>query len=195
MLVLGAVVLYPTIRMGVFAIKHWSQEVIRTGAGREAIVNTVIICFASVLTSGIVGTGLAIFVGVQLAQGFGLGQQVGAGVGGIAAIVGHNYSVFLRFRGGKGLVCSAVLAFYFAPWLVGFWVLTFVLTVAATRFMVVGQMAAMAAMPVFAYFLFPQAAIPSYFATALVLVRHAPRIKNVLNGTEPKMYYKIRAPE
>ncbi|MCH8282545.1 MAG: glycerol-3-phosphate acyltransferase, partial [Chloroflexi bacterium] len=47
----------------------------------------------------------------------------------------------------------------------------------------------------FAYFLFPQAAIPSYFAAALVLVRHAPRIKNVLNGTEPKMYYKIREPE
>ena len=66
-----------------------------------------------------------------------------------------------------------MLAFYFAPALVGFWVLTFVLTVAATRLMVVGQMAA----------------IPSYFATALVLVRHAPRIKNVLNGTEPKMRY------
>ncbi len=140
-------------------------------------------------------TALAIFVGVLLAQGFGLGQHVGAGVGGIAAIVGHNYSAFLRFRGGKGLVCSAVLAFYFAPWLVGLWMLTFLLTVAATRLMVVGQMAAMAAMPIFAYFIFPQAAVASYFAAALVLVRHAPRIKNVLDGTEPKMYYKIRPPE
>ena len=71
-------------------------------------------------------------------------------------------------------------------------VLAFLVTVGFTRLMVVGQMAAMAAMPILAYFAFPEAAIPSYFATALVLIRHAPRIRNVLNGTEPKMYYKIR---
>ena len=56
------------------------------------------------------------------------------------------------------------------------------------------QMAATVAMPIIAYFAFPQAAVPSYFATALVLIKHAPRIKNVMDGTEPKMYYKIREP-
>ena len=53
-------------------------------------------------------------------------------------------------------------------------------------------MAAMIAVPIVSFFAFPQAAIPSYFVSALVLLRHAPRIKNVLDGTEPKMYYKIR---
>ena len=70
--------------------------------------------------------------------------------------------------------------------------LTFLVVVGFTRLMVVGQMAAMAAMPIIAYFFFPQAAVPSYFAAALVLIRHAPRIRNVINGTEPKMYYKLR---
>jgi len=78
---------------------------------------------------------------------------------------------------------------------VGVWVLTFLVVVGLTRLLVVGQMVAMAAVPIVAYFVFPEAAIPSYFATALVLIRHAPRIRNVLDGTEPKMYYKIREPQ
>ena len=193
--------LFGSIPTAYLLVKHFAgKNIMQLGSANVGTTNVLRATNSKILTlatlAGDLGkTGLAIFVGVLLAQGFGLGQHVGAGVGGIAAIVGHNYSAFLRFRGGKGLVCCAALAFYFAPALVGLWVLTFVLTVAATRLMVVGQMAAMAAVPVFAYFLFPQAAIPSYFATALVLVRHAPRIKNVLNGTEPKMYYKIREPE
>ena len=193
--------LFGSIPTAYLLVKHFAgKNIMQFGSANVGTTNVLRATNSKVLTlatlAGDMGkTGLAVLVGVLVAQGVGLGQDVGAGVGGIAAIVGHNYSVFLRFRGGKGLVCSAVLAFYFAPALVGLWVLTFALTVAATRLMVVGQMAAMAAMPIFAYFLFPQAAIPSYFAAALVLVRHAPRIKNVLNGTEPKMYYKIREPE
>ena len=144
------------------------------------------------LAGDMLKTALAITVGVYLSRGSGLPENVGAGVGGIAAVVGHNYSAFLRLKGGKGLACASVLSFYFAPALVGLWVLIFLVTVGFTRLMVVGQVLAMAAMPIIAYFAFPQAAIPSYFATALVLIRHAPRIRAVLNGTEPKMYYKIR---
>ena len=144
------------------------------------------------LAGDMLKSALAILVGVYIARTAGMQGDIGAGVGGVAAIMGHNYSVFLKFKGGKGLVCTSVLGFYFAPAMVGLWVLMFLVTVAFTRLMVVGQMAAMAAMPVIAYFAFPQAAVPSYFATALVLIRHAPRIKNVLDGTEPKMYYKIR---
>lgn len=144
------------------------------------------------LAGDMLKTALAITVGVYLARGAGLPDPMGAGVGGIAALVGHNYSAFLRLRGGKGLACASVLGFYFAPALVGLWVLIFLVTVGFTRLMVVGQMTAMAAMPIIAYFAFPQAVIPSYFATALVLIRHAPRIRNVLDGTEPKMYYKLR---
>ncbi len=148
----------------------------------------------STLAGDMLKTAVAILVGVYLARAVGLDEAVGAGVGGIAALVGHNYSVFLRFKGGKGLACSAVLGFYFAPAIVGLWVLTFLLTVMFTRLMVLGQIVATAALPIIAFFLFPQAAIPSYFVAALVLIRHAPRIKNIIAGTEPKMYYKIREP-
>lgn len=182
-------------------VKHFTQKnIMEWGSANVGTVNVLRATNSKVLTlltlaGDMLKTALAILVGVYLARAGGLEDNVGAGVGGIAAIVGHNYSMFLRLKGGKGLVCSAVLAFYFAPAIVGVWVLTFLVVVGLTRLMVVGQMVAMAAVPVVAYFFFPQAAIPSYFATALVLIRHAPRIRNVLDGTEPKMYYKIREPQ
>ena len=179
-------------------VKYFAgKNILQWGTGNVGTANVHRATNSKVLTlltlaGDALKTGLAILVAVFLARATGLDQDVGASIGGIAAIAGHNYSVFLRFKGGKGLVCAAVLGFYFAPAIVGVWVLVFLLVVAVTRLMVVGQMAAMAAMPVIAFFAFPQAAIPKYIATTLVLVRHAPRIRNVLNGTEPKMYYKIR---
>ncbi len=179
-------------------VKRFTQkDILQWGTGNVGTANVHRATNSKMLTFitlavDMLKTALAITVGVYLARGAGLPENVGAGVGGIAAIVGHNYSAFLRLKGGKGLACASVLGFYFAPALVGLWVLTFLVIVGFTRLMVVGQMVAMAATPIIAYFFFPQAAIPSYFAAALILIRHAPRIRNVLNGTEPKMYYKIR---
>lgn len=62
LLILGFTVLYPTLRMLAHAVSVWSWDVVGGGAGREAIVNTLFICFASVLTSGVLGTAIAVFV-------------------------------------------------------------------------------------------------------------------------------------
>ena len=175
------------------------KNILEWGSANVGIINVHRATNSKILTlatlaGDMLKTALAIFAGIYLARVAGLDGDIGGAVGGIGAIVGHNYSVFLRLKGGKGLACAAVLGFYFVPAIVAFWVLAFLATVLLTRLMVVGQMAAMASVPIIAYFAFPQAVIPSYFVTALVLIRHAPRIRNVLDGTEPKMYYKIREP-
>ena len=59
---LGFSIVYPTVRLVFSALGHWEWDAIFEGAGRAAILNTVFICFASVATSGIVGTALAFFV-------------------------------------------------------------------------------------------------------------------------------------
>lgn len=175
------------------------KNILELGTGNVGTANVHRATNSKVLTlatlaGDMLKSALAILAGAYMARTAGIQGDIGAGVAGLAAITGHNYSVFLRLKGGRGLVCASVLGFYFAPAIVGLWVLIFLVTVALTRLMVVGQMAAMAAMPAIAYFAFPQAAVPSYFATALVLIKHAPRIRNVLDGTEPQMYYKMPAP-
>ena len=61
--------------------------------------------------------------------------------------------------------------------------------------MVLGQIVATVVTPIVAYFLFPDQAPVIYALAALVFLRHAPRLKNVIQGTEPKLYYKARSPD
>ena len=53
----------------------------------------------------------ALFLGIAVAKALDFDTQVG----GILAVVGHNYSVFLRFKGGKGIATSGPTLLYFAP--------------------------------------------------------------------------------
>lgn len=74
------------------------------------------------------------FVPVYVAQTISLGsyQQV---VIGLAAISGHNWPVFLRFNGGRGILAALGVVFAFAPWL------ALVLTVVAFVWLPFGQFA------------------------------------------------------
>ncbi len=52
---------------------------------------------------------------VWVAQQFGLGVAGQVAVG-VAAVVGHNWSVFLRFSGGRGLLTTMGIVLYLMPW-------------------------------------------------------------------------------
>ena len=59
---LGITVIYPTGRLVLEALRGWQWEVVLEGSGRQAIINTLGMCVASVITSGLVGTAMAFFV-------------------------------------------------------------------------------------------------------------------------------------
>ena len=60
--VLGITIVYPSVRLLLEALPAWQWDLILKGSGREAIINTLGMCVASVITSGIVGTAIAFFV-------------------------------------------------------------------------------------------------------------------------------------
>ena len=66
---------------------------------------------AAVLGCIIIGKG---FEGYSLLYGFTSPQVL---VGGIAAVLGHNFPVFMGFKGGKGVSCSLGLLAVLNPWL------------------------------------------------------------------------------
>jgi len=59
---LGATVAYPTLRLLVAALADWNLSAVTGGAGRQAVWNTLGMAFASVLTSGLVGSAMAFFI-------------------------------------------------------------------------------------------------------------------------------------
>ena len=188
------------IPTGYIVVKNLAHKnIMDWGTGNVGTLNTLRATQSKALTlltlSGDVLKGvLAMIAGMTLATVTAQDSFLAISIGGILAVVGHNYSIFLRFRGGKGIATSLPLLLYLSPELVALWIAVFLLAVLATRFLVLGQILGTIVVPIVAVVLFPGIAIPVVILAVVVFVRHAPRIRNLMNGTEPKLYYKVEGP-
>jgi glycerol-3-phosphate acyltransferase PlsY len=113
-----------------------------------------------------------------------------AAAAGFAAILGHVFPVFYALRGGKGVATAvgAFLALSPLPMLVCLAV--FLAIVAATRYVSLASVLAMALLPPVAglFFHAPRAVVTAAGLTAiLVLVKHLPNLKRLARGEERKL--------
>jgi len=107
---------------------------------------------------------------------------------GVSAVVGHNWSVFLGFRGGKGVATTAGALLWLMPVLLGIGVGVFLLVVALTRYVSLGSI-------LFAVWLalgtlmipLPTAFRWSAWVVAVFIVyQHRSNIRRLLAGTESR---------
>lgn len=123
-----------------------------------------------------------------LAQRFGTWEYLRIACG-LAAILGHTFSFFVGFKGGKGVATSAGVFLGLAPlpMLVG--AVVFGITLAATRMVSAGSILAAAAMAV-AVFVFPASLavrVLTCLIAALVIYKHRANVQRILQGTENKI--------
>jgi glycerol-3-phosphate acyltransferase PlsY len=109
---------------------------------------------------------------------------------GLVAIIGHNYTPWLRFKGGKGIATSAGVLAALMPWSLAVVVAVFALVLGVTRIVSIGSVMASLALPVATYFLYPGR--PAYLgfaflAGALGVWRHRVNLQRWKAGTEPKI--------
>jgi acyl phosphate:glycerol-3-phosphate acyltransferase len=112
---------------------------------------------------------------------------------GIAAIVGHIYPVWCRFRGGKGVAASAGVFAVLAPLATVIAVLVFVGTIAATRFISAGSIAGALALPVAAAVgnVSNSVEAGTLVAAAIVIVRHRDNVSRLVAGTERRIGLRL----
>lgn len=118
----------------------------------------------------------------------------------LALVLGHTYTCFLRFRGGKGVATMAGCLVAFQPLVAGVAVLVFAVVLAIWRYVSLASMMAGAAMVAAAVALYMQdgrvtpaegmalAVLALIFV--LVVYRHRGNISRILNGTESKVFAK-----
>lgn len=118
-------------------------------------------------------------------------------VAGIFAVLGHNYTCWLNFKGGKGIATSAGVYLALAPWAVLYAVVAFILGFGLTRFTSVGSMLAAVALPTAVWFTKDNwtLRIVTIVLGVLALLRHRMNIKRLIAGTENRVEFRKRPPK
>ncbi|MDR0993295.1 MAG: glycerol-3-phosphate 1-O-acyltransferase PlsY [Verrucomicrobiota bacterium] len=110
---------------------------------------------------------------------------------GMAAVAGHNWPVWLKFKGGKGVSTSAGMLLGIAPAAAGMGILAFAITVGLFRWVSLASMVAAVAAALAGVWLYgptqPLLAAVLVMLALLVVLKHRTNIRRLLQGTEPKI--------
>jgi acyl phosphate:glycerol-3-phosphate acyltransferase len=142
---------------------------------------------------------LAVRLAILLAQLGGIDPSI-AGVGAaIACILGHNYTFWLGFKGGKGIATSGGVVLALFPWFIVLivalvWVAVFLLS----RYVSLASICAAVSLPASLALITPWAGQNvswiliafSVLAAGLAVVRHRTNINRLLSGTESRFEKK-----
>ena len=127
--------------------------------------------------------------GAAAAALFGALWGVDAGlVAGLASVLGHNFPVWLRFKGGKG-VATTLGVVLVAAWPVGVTaILVWLATAALFRISSLAALLALATAPLVAWAVTaPEVAAATLCLAVLGIARHHANIARLLKGEEPKI--------
>jgi glycerol-3-phosphate acyltransferase PlsY len=118
-------------------------------------------------------------------------------VAGVWAILGHNFTCWLGFKGGKGIATSAGVLGALVPLALGIALAVWLLVFALSRYVSLASIAAAAALPV-ATVCLDRSNLPNIVVTSLIgalaIWRHRPNISRLLAGTESRFGKKPTTP-
>ena len=114
---------------------------------------------------------------------------------GLSAILGHNYTCWLRFKGGKGIATSAGVLLGWMPWSLAIVLALWLLVFGITRYVSVASISAALALPFAAWLTHasPRMIVIATLVGALAIYKHRSNIRRLLNGTEHRFGAKNAA--
>jgi glycerol-3-phosphate acyltransferase PlsY len=127
------------------------------------------------------------WIAVALAKSVGNLTVTWAVTVGVFAVLGHVFSPWLGFRGGKGVATSAGILIGLVPWVALGVALIWLLTFQMSRTVSVASLCAATAFPLFVFWLTPEQKVFQWISigmTLLVWFRHRDNVKRLLQGKE-----------
>jgi acyl phosphate:glycerol-3-phosphate acyltransferase len=108
---------------------------------------------------------------------------------GLAAIAGHCFPVWLRFRGGKGVATALGVFLVLDPLAIGLAAILFAVLYAAFHVVSIGSMSASAAVPLLLHFFGrpPEAVALGAAGAAIVIFQHRGNLRRLLRGSEHRL--------
>ena len=178
-----------SINSSILVGKLWRNVDIRQhGSGNAGATNTLRTLGKSAAAVVLVGDVLKGIISVII--GTMLSGEIGALVAGFACVLGHNFPIYFGFKGGKGILTSAAVAFMI-DWKIGFILLIMaILVIAITRYVSLGSIIGVGFYPIFVWIRNPEQVVYIIFAfciAILAIYRHKSNIQRLLKGTESKL--------
>lgn len=118
-----------------------------------------------------------------------IGSSIFRALLGLTAVVGHNWSIFLKFKGGKGVATSCGVFMVLLPREMAVAAIVFLLAVLLTKYVSVGSLLLALTVPGYAALMGESIELVVLAITICIILsyRHKINIKRLLSGAENKI--------
>ena len=120
-----------------------------------------------------------------------IGQE-GVYYGALASVLGHNWPIFMKFKGGKGVATTVGASLVMIPWGTGIAILVFLVVLFTTKYFSLGSLSCLFTiwlMVLLFHFSDTEMFMTSTLLTVLSLFQHRENIKRLIAGNENKMNF------
>jgi glycerol-3-phosphate acyltransferase PlsY len=176
-----------SIPTGVLLTRRLGIDIRKTGSGNVGATNVARSVGKKIGLLTLLGDALKGLVPVVLVRILGLGD-VALGCAAVAALLGHMFSPFLQFSGGKGVATGLGVFLGMAPQAILIALVVFLATFAASRIVSLASIIATAVFPVLLmWFSYPTPHIwAGMLVACLIIIRHKENVVRLLKGEEAK---------
>ena len=178
-----------SIPFGIIVAKIKGVDLKKVGSGNIGATNVLRSLGKWPATLTLFGDILKGAVAVAIGKFLGVGP-VYEGLIGLSAILGHNFSIFLGFRGGKGVATSFGVLFIYTPQVAVITVIMWIIIVILTKYSSLGAIVSFGLLPVNVAVFDPhyrEKLFITVLVTILILMRHKDNIRRLMKGTERKI--------
>lgn len=188
-----------SIPFGFLAARAKGIDIRKVGSGNIGATNVnralgwkaALAVFALDVLKGVVPTLVARLLVTE--PFLGLPPEVWCFMVGLASMLGHIFSPWLGFKGGKGIATGLGVIIISAPIVAGIALLLFIVSVAATGYVSVGSIVAATSLPIVGWLVpgQPREMVWIFAAAALFLDwKHRANVARLIRGEEPKFAFK-----
>ena len=179
---------------GIDVREHGSKNTGSTNAARVLGAKLGILTLILDISKGLVPTLIAILLKVDFFENLTKIENLDYVLVGICAILGHVFSIFMNFKGGKAVATTLGVFLVLVPKAILFTAIVFFVVFAIFRYVSLSSIFAAVSLPIFTYFLYQQIiyVILGILIAILIIVKHKSNIERLKNGTESKFSLKSK---
>ena len=176
-----------SIPFGIIIAKAKGVDLKKVGSGNVGATNVLRSLGKWPAILPLLGDVLKGTAAVAIGRYLGVGP-VYEGLAGISAILGHNFSLFLGFRGGKGVATSLGVLSIFSPQTALVTFIIWLVVVIFTKYSSLGAIVSFGLLPInILLFNGKERLLAAVLITILIVIRHRENIQRLMNGTERKI--------